>query len=65
MAVDYLLMEPEAPDQPDAAIRGQRNEPARIAAVLDCIAALRNESPDTIAAATTANAARLFRFPGA
>jgi TatD DNase family protein len=65
MPLEYLLLETDAPDQPDAAIRGQRNEPARVAAVLDCIAALRNESPDTIAAATTANAARLFRFPGA
>ncbi|HEU4993106.1 MAG TPA: TatD family hydrolase, partial [Luteimonas sp.] len=65
MPLEHLLLETDAPDQPDAAIRGQRNEPARVAAVLDCIAALRDESPDAIAAATTANAARLFRFPAA
>lgn len=62
MPLEHLLLETDAPDQPDAAIRGQRNEPARVAAVLDCIAALRNASPDAIAAATTANAARLFRY---
>jgi TatD DNase family protein len=64
MPLEHLLLETDAPDQPDAAIRGQRNEPARVAAVLECIASLRNESPGAIAAATTANAARLFRFPG-
>lgn len=63
MPVEYLLLETDAPDQPDAAIRGQRNEPARVATVLACIAGLRDESPESLAAATTANAARLFRFP--
>jgi TatD DNase family protein len=62
MPVEYLLLETDAPDQPDAAIRGQRNEPARVATVLACIAGLRGESPESLAAATTANAARLFRF---
>ena len=62
MPLEQLLLETDAPDQPDAAIRGQRNEPARITVVLDCIAALRGESSDAIAATTTANAARLFRF---
>lgn len=63
MPIEHLLLETDAPDQPDAGIRGQRNEPARTAVVLDCIAALRDESPDAIAAATTANAARLFGIP--
>ena len=62
MPLEHLLLETDAPDQPDAAIRGQRNEPARVAVVLDCIASLRNEPAEAIAAATTANAARLFRF---
>jgi TatD DNase family protein len=62
MPVEHLLLETDAPDQPDASIRGQRNEPARVAVVLACIAALRDESPDALAAATTANAQRLFRF---
>jgi TatD DNase family protein len=64
MPIEHLLLETDAPDQPDAAIRGQRNEPARIVTVLECIATLRDESPDAIAAATTANALRLFHLPG-
>ena len=31
MPLEYLLLETDAPDQPDAGIRGQRNEPARLA----------------------------------
>lgn len=61
--IESLLLETDAPDQPDAAILGQRNEPARLAAVLQTIADLRGEDPAAIAAATTANTERLFRFP--
>lgn len=60
MPLEFLLLESDAPDQPDAAHRGERNEPARITEVLRCIANLRGESEATIAAATTANACRLF-----
>jgi TatD DNase family protein len=63
MPLEYLLLETDAPDQPDAGIRGQRNEPARLADVLAVIAQLRGEEAAAIAAATTANAERLFRFP--
>lgn len=60
MPIEFLLLESDAPDQPDAAWRGQRNEPARVAAVLRCVAALRNQPEADIAAATSANARRLF-----
>jgi TatD DNase family protein len=60
MPLEYLLLETDAPDQPDCASRGQRNEPAKLLAVLDAIAALRDEDPEAIAAATSANACRLF-----
>jgi TatD DNase family protein len=60
MPIEFLLLESDAPDQPDAAHRGQRNEPARITEVLRCIAALRGESEQHIADATTGNARRLF-----
>ncbi len=63
MPLEYLLLETDAPDQPDALIRGQRNEPARLAAVLETIAGLRKAAPAAIAEATTANAERLFRLP--
>lgn len=61
MPLDHLVLETDSPDQPDSAWRGQRNEPARLTAVLAAIAELRDESPDVIAAATTANAMRLLR----
>ncbi|MCW0417216.1 putative metal-dependent hydrolase YjjV [Xanthomonas sacchari] len=61
--LQQLLLETDAPDQPDAAIRGQRNEPARLRTVLDTIAALRDAPADSIAAQTTANARRLFGLP--
>jgi TatD DNase family protein len=60
MPMEYLLLESDAPDQPDATHRGQRNEPARILEVLRCIATLRGESEASVAAATTANVRRLF-----
>ncbi|HEY0335569.1 MAG TPA: TatD family hydrolase [Stenotrophomonas sp.] len=60
MPLEYLLLETDAPDQPDAGIRGQRNEPARLVQVLECIATLRDESAEVIAAQTTLNARRLF-----
>jgi TatD DNase family protein len=61
--IEQLLLETDAPDQPDADHRGQRNEPARIVNVLHAIAGLRGEDPADIAAATTRNAERLFGFP--
>jgi TatD DNase family protein len=63
MPLEHLLLESDAPDQPDALHRGQRNEPARVAFVAQTIAALRGEDVQRIAAATTANAERLFGLP--
>lgn len=60
MPIEHLLLESDAPDQPDAGHRGQRNEPARILEVLRSIAALRGESEASVAIATTANVRRLF-----
>lgn len=60
MPIEYLLLESDAPDQPDADHRGQRNEPARVAHLLGCVAALRQQPEAVVAAATTANVRRLF-----
>lgn len=60
MPLAQLLIETDAPDQPLAAHRGRRNEPARLREVLDAVAAARGEPAEAIAAATTANARRLF-----
>lgn len=58
--LEQLLLETDAPDQPDCAHRGERNEPARLVAVCEAVARLRGAAPEAIAAATTRNAARLF-----
>ncbi|MGY4516514.1 TatD family hydrolase [Lysobacter sp. HA18] len=62
MPIEYLLLETDSPDQPGAASRGERNEPARLVDVLGTIASLRAQSPQQLAAATTLNAERLFRL---
>ncbi|HEY4581466.1 MAG TPA: TatD family hydrolase [Lysobacter sp.] len=62
MPVEFLLLETDAPDQPGATHRGERNEPMHLRHVLDAVAALRGEAPDALARATTANAERLFRL---
>jgi len=60
MPLEFLLLETDAPDQPDSGRRGERNEPAHLRTILDCIASLRGIDPDDLAAQTTANATRLF-----
>lgn len=65
MPLEYLLLETDAPDQPDSGIRGQRNEPARLAVILETVAELRGQTPEEIATQTTANAQRLFGLSAA
>ncbi len=62
-AIEFLLLETDAPDQPLSGHRGERNEPARLREVADVVAALRNESLEAVAAATSRNATRLFGLP--
>lgn len=61
--LDQLLLETDSPDQPNSGHRGQRNEPANLVEVLDVIAGLRGMMREDLAAATTANAERLFDLP--
>ena len=63
MPLEQLLLETDAPDQPDAGIRGGRNEPARLPVILETVARLRGQPAEDIAAQTTANAKRLFGLP--
>ncbi|MGH8182584.1 MAG: TatD family hydrolase [Rhodanobacteraceae bacterium] len=60
LPAECLLLETDAPDQPDASHRGERNEPAFLVDVLDCVAGLRGEDPAELAHVTTANSRRLF-----
>jgi len=63
--LEQLLLETDAPDQPDAGHRGQRNEPARLTHVRDVVARLRGITPDEVAAQTSRNALALFGIAAA
>jgi TatD DNase family protein len=60
---DRLLVETDAPYLAPVPHRGHRNEPAWVRVVAEAVAAVRDVSFDALAAATTANARRLFRLP--
>lgn len=63
MPLEFLLLETDSPDQPLCGHQGRRNEPALLREVCECVAALRRVPGADIAAATTANAERVFRLP--
>ncbi len=65
MPLEQLLLETDAPDQPDAGIRGQRNEPARLSVIARHVAALRGTDVETVARVTSENSRRLFALPAA
>jgi len=62
MPIEHLLLESDAPDQPNASARGARNEPASILEVATVIADLRAVDVKIIASASTANAVGLFQL---
>lgn len=57
---DRLLVETDAPYLAPVPHRGQRNEPAYVRHVAECIAGVRGVSPDALAAATTRNGLKVF-----
>lgn len=57
---DRLLLETDAPFLAPYPHRGKVNEPTRVAVVADFLAELRGEDREALAAATTANARKLF-----
>ncbi len=64
--LDRILVETDSPYLIPQLFRGKdrRNEPANVVHTTAFLAELRGESFDAFAAATTANAHRLFRLPG-
>lgn len=58
--IECLVLETDAPDQPDSQWRGQRNTPLRLPIIATALAELRSSSLDAIAHTTTANAQSLF-----
>lgn len=60
--LDHLLIETDSPFLSPHPERGQRNEPAKVVRVAEKLAELKGTTTDEVAAVTTANAERLFRF---
>ncbi len=57
---DRLLVETDTPFLAPVPMRGQRNEPAFVAHVAECLATLRGVTVEQIAEITRANAVRIF-----
>jgi TatD DNase family protein len=60
--LDSVLVETDSPFLTPHPYRGQRNEPANVKLVAEKLAELKGMQFEEVAAATTANAQRLFRF---
>ena len=58
--LDRLLVETDSPFLSPEPLRGKRNEPAHVVHTAGCLALAREEPLEALAAATTANARRLF-----
>ncbi|MBX2884202.1 MAG: TatD family hydrolase [Granulosicoccus sp.] len=65
LPLDALMLETDAPDQPDARHRQQRMQPEWLIDIFEVFCNLRSEAPDTIAQATTDNALSLFSIDAA
>lgn len=61
--LEHLVLETDSPYLPPQPHRGQRNEPAYLPQVCRALAELKHISVEKIAAATTANARKLYRLP--
>src|SRR5579884_4041329 len=60
--LERIVLETDAPFMAPTPFRGKRNEPAYLELIVQRVAELRSEPPETVAEATTANAERLFRL---
>lgn len=58
--LESLVVETDSPYLPPQELRGRRNEPANVGSAVVTIASLRGLAPADVAAATTANACRVF-----
>jgi TatD DNase family protein len=62
LPLDRLLIETDSPYLAPVPYRGKSNEPAYVRYVAEAVAALRESSLESIATATTANFAKLFKL---
>jgi len=61
--LERLMLETDAPYLSPEGFRGQRNEPRQVRFVAETIARIKGIDPETVAAATTANAKAFFNLP--
>jgi TatD DNase family protein len=61
--LDRLHVETDSPFLAPVPYRGRKNEPAWVSLVGEYVAALREEDPEVVRAATSRNSARLFQIP--
>jgi TatD DNase family protein len=62
LPLETILLETDAPDQPDSEHRGERNEPSYLPRILETISRLRNEPMAKVETQTRINTQRLFRI---
>ena len=62
LPLERILVETDCPYMAPVPMRGKRNEPAFTVYVAECAAAIRGESPEHFAAATTQNAECLYEI---
>ncbi|MDQ7074304.1 MAG: TatD family hydrolase [Gammaproteobacteria bacterium] len=62
LPLEALLLESDAPDQPDQIHWGERNEPAYLSQVVQTVAELRSIEQEQVASVTTNSARQLFQF---
>lgn len=60
LPLSAIVLETDAPDIPTSAHSGERNSPEYLPEILACLAELRNETAEHVAAETTRNALELF-----
>ena len=65
LPLESLLLETDAPDQPDSSHHGQRNQPAWLLDIAKVIAELRSVKLEKVAEVTTQNSCDLFRIKNA
>jgi len=63
LPLEAIVLETDAPDQPNSQHFGERNEPAFLLEVWQQVSELRDEDADTIAETTTRTASELFSLP--
>ena len=64
LPAERLLVETDSPYLAPVPHRGKSNHPAWVRHVAECVARLRGETLEQVAAVTTANYLRLFGLPG-